>query len=107
MPGLSNHPTVLSDLSLIYQRRIMSMPELSNACITFIITISVKNVSQTLVFQIHHVLPQRTQNGSISIMNSSMSSINLYKLFSVLKDVIKNYNYDKPGLSSKKLIINR
>ncbi len=35
------------------------------------------------------------------------SSINLYKFFNVLKDVIKNYNYDNPGLSSKKLIINR
>lgn len=26
----------------------------------------------------------------------------MFKLFNVLKDVIKNYNYDKPGLSSKK-----
>ncbi len=86
VPGLSNHPTVLSDLSYIKGISCQCL-YISNACITFIITISCLNWFPNIsVLNTPCFVTNNTKLNRLIIMNSS---INLYTLFNVLKYVIK------------------
>ncbi len=86
VPGLSNHPTVLSDLSYIQGISCQCL-YISNAWITFIITISCLNWFPNIsVLNTPCFVTNNTKLNRLIIMNSS---INLYTLSNVLKDVIK------------------